>query len=356
MNKIKQFCPKVIPKRLVIILILITLFSVRNWAQDEFLPVVNQPENRQELKDSTKSNNSDEFGNFELSDSTSFAHTECGGNCKKEKGENLSWVIGILAATILAGIFVRFRATRNFRGVFLLLSIAILGFYKGACPCPISSMQNLVLAGLGTEVPWQSMVWFLGLIPVTFLFGRVYCGWICHLGALQEFIFLPAKIKLLQGTKAQKIMRFIRIVFLVALIIQLFVTRTNIFKHYDPFKTAFNLIATNTLSWILFGLTMISSVFIYRPFCKTVCPVGLILGWVNKIPGASVIGNNGSCTGCKTCDNQCRIRAITRDDKFSKLDNQECIACGECIGGCNKSALRFFRNNKNTHHDKINCK
>ncbi len=354
MCELVKICPENVPKRIAFFLIIIFAFFGRVKAQDEF----------QEFNDSTEittsTSDGDEFGTFNEFENFEQPGTTCSGEngcCQKNKTENLYWVFGILAFTVLAGFFVRYAKTRNLRGIFLVASIVILGFYKGACPCPVSSLQNLFLAGFGVDIAWQSLIWFLALIPVTYLFGRVYCGWICHLGALQEFIYLPAKIKILQSEKAQKIMRAIRIFFLVALIVQLFITKTNIFRHYDPFKVAFNLIGANTLSWILLGLLLVSSVFIYRPFCKTVCPIGLILGWVNKIPGASVIGNNGNCSGCKNCETHCKIRAITRDHKlFSKLDNQECIACGECISNCNKNTLRFFRNNKTTHHDQIACK
>ena len=359
MCELFKICPKNVPKWIVFFLIFIVYQPVPATAADEFMAFTKTSSDSQNSESGDEFAAFDEFESFAQNDSISVSRESCGGDhsmCNKKKGENLNWVIGILAFTILAGIFVRFPQTRNLRGIFLVASVVILGFYKGACPCPISSMQNLVLMGFGVDVHWQSLIWFLALIPITYLFGRVYCGWICHLGALQEFIYLPAKIKILQGEKAQKIMRFIRVFFLIALLVQLFITRTNVFKHYDPFKVAFNLIATNTTSWILLGLLLVSSVFIYRPFCKTVCPIGLILGWINKIPGASVIGNNGSCTGCKTCENHCKIRAITRNDKFSKLDNQECIACGECISSCNKSALHFFRNDKKLHHDQITCK
>jgi ferredoxin len=295
----------------------------------------------------------DEFKVFE--DTASSTTEKCGGTCSK-KENNLPWVLGILATSLAIGFFIKNQKFRNIRGFFLIATVAILGFWKGACPCPISSFQNLILAGLGNDIQWQSLIWFLGLIPVTFLAGRVYCGWLCHLGAFQELLYIPGKIRVLQGEKAQKIMRGIRVVFLIALFIQLFITNTNIFKHYDPFKAAYNLMASNTLSWVLLGLLLASSVFIFRPFCKAFCPIGLILGWINKIPGARVIGNNGNCTGCKNCDSTCQIRAITRDEQFSRLDNQECIACGNCIGNCRKNALLFFRNNKTTHHDRITCK
>lgn len=354
-----KICPKCVPKASAFFLIFLSLFITNiAFSQDDFAPFDDSNDNIEAVSSGDEFGSFNEFETFEEGE----AHgkgASCGNDkvtCKKNKTKNLYWVLGVLAFTVFAGFFVRYKSTRNLRGLFLIAAVLFLGFYRGACPCPISSFHNLILAGLGVDVTWQSLVWFLALIPITYLFGRVYCGWICHLGALQEFIFLPAKIKILQTEKAQKVMRAIRIVFLLALIVQLIITKTNIFKHYDPFKVAFNLIGTNTLSWILLALLLVSSVFIYRPFCKTVCPIGLILGWISKIPGASVVGTNGNCTGCTTCNSNCKINAITKTEKFSKLDNQECIGCGECVSNCKKDALGFFRNNKNNHHDQIACK
>ncbi|TLX75370.1 4Fe-4S binding protein [Labilibacter sediminis] len=301
----------------------------------------------------------DEFG--ELNQTEISAESGCSQfcanaeGCSGSSGKSTLWVLGILAATVLTGFLVRFKSLKMLRGVTLVVALVILGFYKGGCPCPIMSFQHSVLFVLGESVEWQKMLWFLGLIPITYLLGRVWCGWVCHLGALQEFIFIPGRVKILQSEKAQRVMRYIRIILLVTLVAQVVLTRTNLFKIIDPFKVAFNLYSSNITAWILLGLLLLSSVFIYRPFCKTVCPVGLILGWVSKIPGASVIGLKDKCTGCVSCNNSCKIRAITRDKKFSQLDNQECIACGECIQNCNKESLNFFRKNKQ-HEDKILCK
>lgn len=301
---------------------------------DEFAPLEEQ------------ATDSDEFTSFENgSTENSCTATSCNGcdNNKKSKNSKLWWVLATLIATIVAGFMVRYKALRNLRGVFLLASLVVLGFYRGGCPCPIMSFQHLVFAVIGSEVNWLGMLWFLGLIPITYLFGKVWCGWICHLGALQEFLYLPGKVKVLQTEKAQKVMRIIRIVFLIALIIQIVITKTNLFKTIDPFKVAFNLRAGNTLGWILLGLLIVSSIFIYRPFCKTVCPIGLTLGWISKIPGASILAPKKECLGCKVCDASCKINAITNDGKKSKLDNQECIVCGNCITDCKKGAMSFVR-------------
>ncbi len=301
-----------------------------------------------------KISTSNEFAAFDTTNN----NTKCAndGECKTGNvKENVIWILEILFFTIIAGVLVRFKTTRNFRGLFLLASVAFVGFYKGGCPCPILGIQNLTLTLVGVKIYWGSIIYLPGLIIITYFFGKVWCGWICQLGAIQELIHLPSGIKILQSQKSQKIMRYTRIALLIILVSQLIITKTAIYEHYDPFKAIYNLIAANTITLILLILVLVSSVFIFRPFCKVACPIGLILGWVSKIPGASVIGNNDSCTSCANCHNACKIRAITRDEKISVLDNQECIACGDCLNSCKKISLKFYQKSEK-HHDKIQCK
>ncbi|HKK82058.1 MAG TPA: 4Fe-4S binding protein [Prolixibacteraceae bacterium] len=307
----------------------------------------------------------DEFAPLEEGDiadiSTLSESDSCGGACggcssSGKSNSKLWWILSILAYTILAGIMVRYKSTRNLRGVFLLISFVVLGFYRGGCPCPIMSLHHTLFSLFGIEVNWIGMIWLLGLIPITYFFGKVWCGWVCHLGALQEFLYLPGKFKMLQTEKAQRIMRIVRIVLLVALVLQVLITKTNLFKTIDPFKVAFNLRSVNIMGWILLGLLIVSSVFMYRPFCKTMCPIGLILGWVSKIPGASVLApRKSTCVACKTCDVSCSINAITRNGRYSVLDNQECIACGNCVADCKKGSMSFFRNS-DKYGSKSTCK
>lgn len=268
---------------------------------------------------------------------------------------NLIWVFSILLFTVLAGIFVRFKQTRQLRSLFLVLSIVVLGFYRGACPCSIQSIQHGILFILGKAVKWQTVLLFAGLVPVTYLFGRVYCGWICHIGALQEFIFKTSSFKLFQTEHAQKIMRLIRGIALLVLVAQLIITGTNLYKRIDPFTAIYNFQSFYLVGWILVFIIIVSSFFMYRPFCKTICPVGLVLGWISKIPGASILGIRQNCISCVKCSKGCKIKAITHDSKVSVLENQECIRCGECLNECVKDALFFTRNNKR-HSRKVECR
>lgn len=256
-------------------------------------------------------------------------------------GENAYWLAVVIVATAAAGVLVRFRRGRAARPFFLVASVAVLGFYRGSCPCPVGGFQEglLFMMGAGGHTGW--LWWFVVLLPLTYLWGKVWCGWVCHLGALQELVHRPGRFNFLASAKAQRVMRYIRIGVLVGLVLQLALTHNLWWKEVDPFKTAFNLVAVNPVSWVLLGTLLGSSVLVYRPFCKTLCPVGLVLGWVVLLPRAAGIAGKSGCIGCKSCSGACSSHALTWDRKTVVLDQQECIACGECLDACKLQGLEM---------------
>jgi ferredoxin/ABC-type lipoprotein release transport system permease subunit len=131
------------------------------------------------------------------------------------------------------------------------------------------------------------------------------------------------------------------------LVLQLIFTKVILFKNIGPFKVAFNLFSANITGYVLLALLLLSSVFIYRPFCRAVCPVGLILGWISRIPGASILGISNECRGCITCNTACRMDAITRENRVSVMNNPDCILCGDCLDSCKTATISFYRKGKN---------
>lgn len=247
---------------------------------------------------------------------------------------------GALLFTILAGVLVRFNTTRWARPLFLMGSLIVLGFINGGCPCPISGFQQLILAGLGQAFKIHAILWFLGIVMLTYLFGRVWCGWVCHLGALQEFIYRANRFTLLRSTGVQNIMRGTRYVLFIALVIQLVATKDMLFSRVDPFKVAFNLSSFHPAGWILLAILIVTSLFIYRPFCRAACPIGLLLGVIHRLPGASVIGSNEQCVECHGCQRVCQSQAI---DEHAGVNNGDCIMCGDCLDCCKKEGLSQYR-------------
>ena len=291
------------------------------------------------------SSSTDEFKSMDATEIKNDASGTASGSDKlNQKRYKLLYELAVLfTLLIIIRYLIRYEAFRKTRGLFLLASVVYLGFYNGACPCMILSFQNTVLSLLGEPIDWISMVWFLGLIPLTYFFGKIWCGWLCHLGGLQDFLFQAVGIEVLKSNKSQTILRYIRMALLVMLILQLIITRTNIYIHYDPFKVAFNLISANKTGYFLLVILLVSSVLIYRPFCRAVCPVGLILGWIALLPGATRLSKKENCTDCSLCQKSCRNRSMLYEEKKSILNVQDCILCGDCMGSCKKSSLYINR-------------
>lgn len=364
-------------KRILLIAGFITLICFSGFAQDdEFKPM-----KKGEVTSTTTAADEDEFkplnaeetdeeDEFKPLDST-FADPSCSTACSQSCAETcphaqemqdaenrkLYWVLAALAIAVVAGILVRFNISRKARTFFLLGSMLTFGFYNGGCPCMISGFEFTFLNIFGYTDRWIDALWFLGLIPVTYVFGRVWCGWVCHLGAIQEFLYRPGKIKLFRSVMAQKIMQWMRYTLIAALIIQLAIMGSIYWCKIDPFLAIFNLQLNYNQEWtsgILLVLLLLTSLFSYRPFCRSVCPVGISLGWISAIPGASVIGIEGKCASCKMCNNACDIDAIIRKEKTSVLDNKECIMCGDCIESCPQGGLKPLRKSKK-NQVKVQC-
>jgi polyferredoxin len=240
---------------------------------------------------------------------------------------------------ILISLFIKNSFVRKLRPLFLLSTLVYFGFYKGGCPCMIMSMENTLFLFLGKSIAWISIIWFLSLIPLTYFFGKIWCGWLCHLGALQESLFAGSRFRILTSLNAQTILRRIRLAVLILFIVQSAITMSYLWGHYDPFKSIYNLRTHNIAGFSLVIILLISSLFIYRPFCRAICPVGVVLGWIALIPGARKVAKGETCVNCKTCSNLCKTNAIVHENSKVTLNIQDCIMCGECFGSCKKNSL-----------------
>lgn len=266
----------------------------------------------------------------------------CSGGCNKGARQEL-FGITMIVLTIIAGISVQFQSTRKLRWLFLVASLVMFGFYMGGCPCPVAGFQESILYALHahTFIKVTAIV-FLLLLPVTYFFGKVWCGWVCHLGAAQELLYSKYDPAWLRTDFARKVLKSIRAILFIILIVHLAITNTIYWKQIDPFKSIFNLSVSGYVNTVLVILLLLSSIFIYRPFCKAACPVGLVLGWVGKLPGAATMTKNiAVCKSCSACSKTCQMNAIRYGTNESKVDTTDCTACGDCIDVCKKNSMHI---------------
>jgi hypothetical protein len=161
------------------------------------------------------------------------------------------------------------------------VSLMILGFGVQGCFCPLGTFQYAFTAGGLAFLGISGMVIFLLPLIFSMFFGRVFCGWVCPFGALQEFLYkihVPGRFS--PSGKVHDKLRHLNTVILFALITSILLDRYDMisigwpapFCSIDPFHTIFTLFLSGSL--VIAGVTIILSIFIRRFFCKYLCFYG----------------------------------------------------------------------------------
>jgi len=227
--------------------------------------------------------------------------------------ENLIYIIFMAAAII--GFFLKKSALR---WIVMLGSLAVIGFLQMGCPSPIGAIQNIFMAPLDFAKTLPFWIKLAVVIVPAFFLGPIFCGWVCPKGVIQELLYRK-ELHLKIPEKLDKWLRMIPYFVLFALISVPVLFELKIFTTaVSPFKVFFNLMGPPFALGFLI-MILIGSLFIFRPFCKYVCPVGALLSLVSRV-GIFNIKPGEECTDCKS----------------------RCIACGECRLNCNKSCLEFL--------------
>jgi len=219
--------------------------------------------------------------------------------------------------------------TRRFglRRWLLAASVVVLGFIVGGLLCPISAVQNIILKA-------STGYLLLFLVPtITALFmGRLFCGYVCPFGALQELLH----VKRFRRSIPARWMRFLRwlpFVLLGMLVLRVLSTNVLTWNGGTPFKAFFTFGGT-PLTLALSGLLALASLVLFRPFCRVFCPLGAWLSLVSRFSPFR-LRKSAACVSCSQCDHACASGIITN----GKARTEDCLLCGECIRVCPTEAL-----------------
>lgn len=226
-----------------------------------------------------------------------------------------------------------------------------------SCPgavtaCPLGALQNAM-----TGQDKSTAFYIIGIILLYgLLAGRWICGWLCPFGLIQE-LFYKIKTPKLKKSKLTRVLSHVKYFILVffVFIIPILYSIRNIpvpafCKYICPAGTlegAMGLLSNKvnesslrmlgpifTWKFLLMVSIIVACVFIFRFFCRFLCPLGALYGLFNKISIFGIKLDKPKCVDCGKCISKCKM-------DIKHVGDQECISCGECIDVCPTKAISF---------------
>ena len=286
--------------------------------------------------------------------------------------------------------------------------MAIVLFVSGVIPskepvdpeayCPVGGMQALTTFFVNGSLPcsMSSLQIMMGIMlaAAVVLFSKLFCGYVCPLGTVQDLLvklrkFLGFKgVSIPDGSVADYILRLFKYL-LLFWIFYMTATASELFcKNLDPYyavATGFKGEITLWMSLTTLFLLILGGLFVNMFWCKYFCPLGAISNtlkfWVwivilfalyyllnvvgltvpwwimlgafclagyllevfNRKPRyqiVNVIKDADACTRCGLCNRNCPYGVNVKDASGGKLSSVDCTLCGECTAVCPENALR----------------
>jgi ferredoxin len=211
---------------------------------------------------------------------------------------------------------------------------------------PSEAMQTLELGYINAGI-----ILFLILILSTLVFGRFFCGWGCHVVALQDLCgWLLKKLGMKPKAFRSRLLVYVPLfaafyMFVLPTILRLLEGRA--FPGFTYHLTTENFWATfptpgiAILTFVVCGFLIVWLVG-NKGFCTYGCPYGAFFYYADKAaPGKIRVTDD--CEQCGHCTATCtsNVRVHEEVARFGMVVDAGCMKCMDCVSVCPKNALYY---------------
>ena len=234
------------------------------------------------------------------------------------------------------------RRFARFRRGFLVFTLFFIGWWAQA-QLSIVTVIGLTralrgeggLTGLLYDPP-SLLLWAFTLATLA-IWGRgTFCGWLCPFGALQEFAGDLAKALKIKQRRIPPVwesrLRYLKYVALLSIVGAAFASSAlaERLAEIEPFKTAITLVFIRALPFVIYaGGLLLGGMFVYKFFCRFLCPLGAAFALVGLLRRWDWIARRVECGDpCQLCKAKCRYNAIKPS---GAVVYHECFQCLDCV-------------------------
>ncbi len=243
----------------------------------------------------------------------------------------IGMIYAIVAVLILGYLLYKGSFSRRIGYLFLVVSVAS-GFLLFAPMLP-NQMQVLLLGNtkqLAVPAGVAALILVVFVI-ISFIMGRIFCGYVCPIGVMQELVY---RIKIKKFKIRNKAIPIgFHLLFLPVFIVFAVVFSEGLLMRLG-LKDFFHL--EISIYFYVFLSLMILSVFLYRPFCRLLCPYGAILSLVSG-KSRFRLRRTDECLDCGKCEKACPTNEAGETDR-----KQECYLCNRCKDICPVNAIEYI--------------
>jgi MauM/NapG family ferredoxin protein len=224
---------------------------------------------------------------------------------------------------------------------------------------PLAALVN-ALAGYAL---YRGLAWSLVVLIPTFFLGRFFCGWMCPLGSLNQFLgglhSQSRRRKTLIATNRYKKWQATKYLLLIAGLFAA-LCRINVVGWIGPFSLLVRSMGLSILPaasskkyfvvyqphyWlsVVLGVAFLSllamNLRVTRFWCRALCPLGALLGIAARW---SILGLHKDAAACNQCS-RCLIGCQGGDDPIggAPWHKAECHLCLNCVAACPHGSLQF---------------
>ncbi len=215
----------------------------------------------------------------------------------------------------------------------------------------------VIIDGASQGVVNGSLAMFAVMFLSALFLGRLWCGWMCPAGGLQE-LAEPVNRGAVKGRRVDWIKWVIWVPW-VALIAWTALraggySRVNLLLDtVGGISVAGDAERPITYAYVIYYgvvalIVGLAALVGRRGFCHTACwmaPFMMAGRWLrNRLPWPALRlrSNPAACSDCLTCSRGCPMSLdVNGMVKVGRMENSECILCGMCVDHCPAKAIRY---------------